>query len=245
MNGKVDISVDEVVSALKKTSLPTVIIEGKDDIIIFRKLERLLDGALDVLPVGGRNNVFSIFERRSEFSNKNVVYIADRDLYVITGVPEKYIDEKLIFTNGFSIENDIFLDVEINSMFTHEEVTKFKRDLDIFCRWYSLAVKRIIEGKPDKIRCHPKSILQNTESRPANVTLEQGEEYPEDLFEEIKRDAFKKVRGKSLLGLALIQLSTPNRKPIHTHESTFFDHAAVRPGELINSIFSKVEEAVS
>ena len=35
----VDYSVDELVSLLKKTNLPTIVVEGSDDIIIFRHLE--------------------------------------------------------------------------------------------------------------------------------------------------------------------------------------------------------------
>ena len=51
-------TVDELVSTLRRSKLPTVVVEGRDDMQIFRWMEDLLKvHEVDVLSVGGRPNL--------------------------------------------------------------------------------------------------------------------------------------------------------------------------------------------
>ncbi len=63
-------TVDELVSTLRRSKLPTVVVEGRDDMQIFRWMEDLLEvHEVDILGVGGRPNLFAIYDRKSEFAH--------------------------------------------------------------------------------------------------------------------------------------------------------------------------------
>src|SRR3954451_22189130 len=96
-----ELTIDEWIATLNHSSLPTLVIEGKDDAIIFRKLEEQAENLqLSVLPVGGRNMVLALFDRLADIkSEQAVVFVADRDLYVFSNVPAKYASDSMIFTD--------------------------------------------------------------------------------------------------------------------------------------------------
>lgn len=108
--------VNSTIYTLKTDSdLPTVIVEGRDDQVIYTWMRRLLNvpTKIDVLPVGNRDNVIEIYERRSEFDSRlPVAFMADLDKWVFDkrdkGGPAVYSD--IIWTKGYSLENDLYSD---------------------------------------------------------------------------------------------------------------------------------------
>lgn len=57
-------SVDELFALLKKTTIPTILVEGKDDIIIYRRIEDDLDDiGVDMLPAGNKGSVLELREK--------------------------------------------------------------------------------------------------------------------------------------------------------------------------------------
>ena len=64
-------TVDELVKTIQHSSLPTLAVEGEDDMTVFHYLERLLSpiGA-DVLPCGNRSQLLQVYGRRAEFSDR-------------------------------------------------------------------------------------------------------------------------------------------------------------------------------
>ena len=100
-------TVDELVSTLRRSRLPTIVVEGKEDMQIFRWMEHLLEiHEVDVLGVGGRSNLFAVYDRKSEFVHLPVAFIADQDKELFTRLPAGY--EEIIWTQGYSIENDLY-----------------------------------------------------------------------------------------------------------------------------------------
>jgi hypothetical protein len=100
-------TVNELVSMLRHSSEPTILVEGPDDIMVYRWLKQHIE-PLKASPIdcGGRQNLLSVYERRNEFSHVKTVFLADKDLYVFLGIPEEYSD--VLWTTGYSIENDIY-----------------------------------------------------------------------------------------------------------------------------------------
>ena len=110
-----DPTVDELVATLHRSELPTVVVEGKDDMQIYRWVEaRIGNRNADVLPVGGRENPLSVYERRTEYAHLPVAFVADRDMWLFSGIPPGYRD--IIWTEGYSIENDLYLGAELENM---------------------------------------------------------------------------------------------------------------------------------
>ena len=100
-------TVDECVALLRRTDLQTVIVEGKDDMQIYQWAERRVGiQKANVLPVGGRETLLAVYKRRSEFAHLPVAFVADRDLWLFSGIPPGYPD--IIWTEGYSIENDLY-----------------------------------------------------------------------------------------------------------------------------------------
>jgi hypothetical protein len=103
------LTIDDIVATLKRSSLPTVLVEGKEDIIIYRQIEQLFGATkINFLPCGGRNTLLKIFERRNEFSNIKTFFIADKDMWVFETPPIEY--HEVLFTTGYCLENDLYID---------------------------------------------------------------------------------------------------------------------------------------
>lgn len=238
-------TVDEILSTLKNSQLPTIIVEGSDDLLVYLRLEELLyEENVSVLSAGGRKNVLSIFDRANEIpKNKKVIFIADKDIWVLTGIPNNYIAKNLLFTNGYSIENDAFQDCDLPKFMSNSEKDKFEKELERFLLWYSIAVERHINHGDESIKNHPNHILDNIKEFQDLTSLKDGESFPTQRFEELKSDYKNLIRGKSLVQLAIRQLSYKGRQTRYS-ENNFLEYAGVHPGPLISSIFQKIETAI-
>ena len=69
---------EELKSTLKHSSIPTIIVEGKDDLKIYRWIEEDINASatmhIDIMPCGCRNTLIKLYNSRSDF--KKVLFIA-------------------------------------------------------------------------------------------------------------------------------------------------------------------------
>lgn len=233
-------TVDEIIALLKKTSLPTAICEGRDDIIIYRRFENHLSQFnLSVLPVGGREMVLSIFERRSEIpASVKLIFLIDRDTWVNTGVPQSYIDPKIVFTDGYSIENDVFRDGNFFGLLVNAEAEKFIAELKKYVEWYALALFRHLTDKSIPISKHPDHVLDSAQFS-SMLALDAHESYPVELRNKILSDYQKLLRGKSLLELLIRNTNSRKKQPKHSTQA-LLELVAARPGPLLASTLDAV-----
>ncbi len=138
----VEYNPDEIIAYLNNTDLPTVLVEGKGDQFVYRELQDeigLLE--IDFLPCGGRTALLKIFERKEEFANKKVIFIADKDLWVFTGIPDEY--EEVFFTLGYSIENDLYKDgkEDLEMLLKKKETDKKDKMIKSVCDWFAFEVE--------------------------------------------------------------------------------------------------------
>lgn len=236
------LDINEVISTLSRSSLPTVIIEGVDDVVVYRILEDIFsDFGISVLPVHGRKNVLKVFDRLNEIENREqVAFIADRDLWVISGIPVQYTSSRLIFTDGYSIENDIFRDSGIRNLMRRIEREKFEKDVEKYSHWYALTVKRTLENSHDVcIKTYPGILFDNASEYSRQIELRDNELYPDEILETVKSDIEKYIRGKSLMQIASRQLNCKGRD-IKINPTVFLGIAPSKPGPLLSDIFAKV-----
>jgi len=236
-----EITADEVIALLKKTSLPTLVVEGSDDMIVYRRFEdSLAHIGVSVLPVGGRTKVLEVFDRRAEIPpSVRTMFIADQDTWVNSGIPAAYSDQSLIFTDGYSIENDVYRDGELWTLLQAHERPVFEAELEEFIEWYALAVSRHLLGNAQQISLHPDHVL-NPIHRPALLALQPAEQYPTALRQELNADYKRLLRGKSLLALLLKHTNAKGRGVRHS-DSGLFDMVAVRPGALLIRLRQEIE----
>lgn len=215
MNGnKAHPTVDELFELLKRTSLPTVLVEGKDDIIFYRAIEQELEEyGIDMLPAGNKYSVMEIRRRLKETSiSAAIVYVVDNDLWVHAPPPPDVKDDLLICSSGYSVENDLYSDGELEKFLTPSELHVFKNELAQFLKWYALAVSRHLKGKTENsFRTHPGKLLDDPDYFKQQLILQEGEEYPAEFLADISGKYHSILRGKSLFSLLLRRLSHKNR----------------------------------
>lgn len=128
----------EVVGEAEHSQFPSVIVEGNDDVRWYPSLEK---GALRNVyfkAVGGRDNVLACYKLAEERQSRKIVCVADKDLWVIFGCPVGY--EKLILTEGYSIENDILKDSSIHLLFSEDERQWLEKCKELLSEWYAFYV---------------------------------------------------------------------------------------------------------
>jgi hypothetical protein len=121
-----DISVDELISTLNHSNAPTLILEGKDDYVAFEEFERNnVEWGFTVIAVKGRRNVINLLDRRDEIENPCIYYLMDQDEWCFTGIPNLYIDRRIGYTSGASIENELIIDGNPMAIMKPNEVARF------------------------------------------------------------------------------------------------------------------------
>ena len=220
---------------------------SNEDIIIYRNLEKNLIG-IDVLPVYGRKTVLDIFEEKQsnpKLKNKKIAFIADKDVWCNIGIPNKFTDSSLIFTTGYSLENDVFVDYNCQNIINNNE-NKSEFDLNKlkFIQWYALALQATLNNIDErqlstsasavhsdrKLSKHPNEVLNNFQNL---SELKSNETFPQLLEEQLISEFPLTIRGKSLM--ALFVKSCSNHKTLGIFESV-----AERPGHYIDKIFEQV-----
>jgi hypothetical protein len=245
-SNKTPLSVDELFSLIERSSLPTVLVEGDDDIIIFRRLEQLLrDKSVSVQPTGGRSALLKLFSRRSQWKNAPLVlFIADRDIWVYSDVPSEYKSDDLIFTDGYSIENDAFRDGNFLKLMDENEKNKFFEELRAFLFWYTHCLSKTVSGGEEDaltLKTHPNTVL---DSEPSIVEVCRGntkDDAMKEMYEMVLNDYDKLVRGKSLIAILMRHISYKGRAASHRH-AALLDQVGAAPGPFLRAIFSAVEQ---
>lgn len=260
------LTVDEIVATLRKTSLQTVIVEGTDDVRIYRRMKE--DTRLqncDFLHCNGRNTVLGIYERRAIFAKKQVAFIADKDMWVFKGIPEIY--DGVIFTEGYSIENDLYTDGKalIDALFSPKELALKVEIFENLIQWFAFEVEKWKGNNEDLDFAH--ITLLNTEVIAENGTQftnaflqKRGfKEAEQAILQEIKENYNLQIRGKFLFQVyqKLFEhlRKTENRNKRKEPKSTTytleqlhdlcFTEGKRNPNSLISQIKNKILENIA
>lgn len=230
----VQLTFEEIVATLRRTNIPTVVIEGLDDSVVYRRLEaESRDIQLSSFPVGGRSRVLELFENRDNLGlPANISFAADKDNWVFEGVPAKFTDPRLTFTRGYSIENDLYSDGELESLLVDDERRAFIDELSRFLRWY---VEVLLDADQDALGKHPNVVLGSSFTPRAWGDAEQ------KMYERMEMTYASELRGKSLMGLLVRQLSRPARHVSHRIDA-LLEVAAAKKGACISELFASVRQ---
>lgn len=208
---KATLSLEENIETLKRSKLPTIVTEGADDYQFFRRLEdELKDLGVSLFPAGGKTTALEIFNRRKEIGRNNVAFLIDSDLWVFSGRPSSYEHRKVICTDGYSIENDLYRDGELECLLTEAEKGVFAKELDSIGAWYSFCVSKLLVGEEATISIHPKQILDEGGIQYLNGIGYSGPS--EQIYALVKSNYDRLLRGKTLLHLLARQLSAAARQ---------------------------------
>jgi hypothetical protein len=209
---KVVMTDEEIVSSLKHSQLPTIIVEGPDDTMIYRwMLEDFEIGQACLLPCGGRDTLLNVYNRQNEFSHIPVLFIADKDTFVYSGVPHNY--SKITFTQGYSIENDLYQGRKIEQLLSKSEKKNFCKALQNFIRYYGCMLDRFTNGHTDySFREHPAKILTDSYDLSVNDIPGVFVEPNAATVQYLTNNYDLLLRGHSLFQILLMFLSPQHKK---------------------------------
>lgn len=146
-----DSTLENLVNVLRLSNKPNIIVEGRDDEIIYGTLvERL--GRFDVgfFSAGSKDTLLHLYEELSEYENAGdfrhapVAFIADRDMWLFRGIPDQYDD--IIWTEGYSIENDLYSYAKLRDRIGNK--AEYDQILDAISMWFAYKVEEYLEKNP-------------------------------------------------------------------------------------------------
>lgn len=206
------LSVEEIVSYLKRTTLPTVLVEGTDDKSVYRHIESRLENLeVDILVCGGREALLEIFSRKREFSRSSVVFVADKDMWYFTGIPEQY-KQEIIFSNGYSLENDLYVKELFENLLEADEKEQFYQLISELSKWFAFEVSRYKSEGYALCDIHINKITDGNMLAQRYLDEIGFVEPDTELVRDIITNYQHCLRGKNLFQAILRFLSNNNRK---------------------------------
>ena len=213
MCNNIKMTPNEIVESLKHSNTPTLIVEGKDDLFIYRWLvEQCNNFLLTILPCGGRVTLLEVYKRKEEFKHIKSLFIADKDMYRFNTIPEKY--QGIVFTKGYAIENDLYSGSILESFLEKNQIEKHHKLIQVISKWFAFEVEKFRETETiNTISHHINYILsKNKEDLSLGFCNEINYKEPQDeTLHEILGDYALNIRGKQLLQALTYFLSYKGR----------------------------------
>jgi hypothetical protein len=152
------LSPDEIVATLRNSALPTLLVEGRSDMDLFQAVEDLcFENRIDILPAGSRSALFEVFKRRTEFKRTPVAFLADSDMFLFSNVPPDLTG--IVFTDGYSIENDILAGGKALRLVGGRHRQKWENILASLARWFAAVTHRYLAGELVEYAQHPSRLV--------------------------------------------------------------------------------------
>lgn len=242
-------TVNELVSSLRRSKLPTVIVEGRDDMQIFRWMEDLFEvDEIDILGVGGRPNLFAVYDRKSEFAHLPVAFIADRDKELFTQLPAGY--DEIIWTQGYSIENDLYAgaDPSLENLMDPQEAAEHGQLLNTIIKWFAFEIEKFLAGRTPEFNHHCNEVVpQGQTEMNDGFRQRRGFRPPNSELQRQIRNAYQlQLQGKLLFQMLVRFLSKSNRRIKHRLHGLYeiaFKMTPFHP--LMNRIIQEIEQKIT
>lgn len=253
-----DPTIENLVIALRLSNKPNIIVEGRDDEIIYGTLvERLGRFDVDFFSAGSKDTLLYLYEELSEyekvgdFRHGPVAFIADRDMWLFRGIPNQYDD--IIWTEGYSIENDLYSYAKLRDRIGNK--TEYDHTLDAISMWFAYKVEEYLEKNPlektfESIRDEEHVDVAHHLNRiipPDKATLSPDLEFlPSDhkRVREVGKAYHLQLRGKLLFELLVRFLNKPKqgfRDATVSYHGLYNDAITVSESDLL---FSRLEDEV-
>lgn len=242
---EIRLSENEMVAHLKRTRLPTILVEGSDESLVYRYLEDRINVEnienANILICHGRNMLINVFKRREEFPRAKVVFVADQDMWFFEGIPKEY-KNKIVFTEGYSLENDLYIQTFFEKLLDNSELESFQNLIKELSVWFAFEVDRY--NKTGNFFCD----VHINEICPKNVLSERFKQKiqfvdpPILLIQRISQDYTKALRGKNLFEALLRFLSYSKRPSKYSRDNLIelgTKNENPRLTLLVNSILDK------
>lgn len=226
------------IALLENSIIPTLLTEGSTDYRVLRRIEKkLADCGVNFLPLGGRDNVLSVWAGLSPERRRTVAILVDLDMWLYFGVPQHLHDSNVILTQGYSIENDIFLDGPLFRLLSDEEKNSFHNDLEIVAIRHAREIHKCGQGEPFELKTSAYKILADGQ---VAIQLSAAEKR---WFDMLKSHFGQTLRGKSLFQLLARQLSSSGR-PVKFGYDHLYEIGASNLNGIFETLESRIRQAI-
>lgn len=208
-------TVDEIVAALRHGTMSYLIVEGKREMQLYR---HLLGGfpplTVQLQVCDGRDSLLKVYERRNEFSNVKVVFLADQDMWIYDpALKNPYPD--LVWTHGYCIENDLLACYAVGDLLLEPaEKVELGLALNSLIDWFSFEVEEFTAGRAAHVAASVTRVLGNAGSSlcPRFVAQRSYSPVGPNQRSRVSIDPWRLIRGKQLLDLLVRYLDKPGRE---------------------------------
>lgn len=194
-----DMTADELHSYLCRSTLPTLLVEGKGDRGVLREFGQLLASkSIDVLPVNGKLVLDAIYARREALTGAQVVFMRDRDEFCVIDTPEGFGDYEL--TSGYSLENDV-LDKDVIERLAGDTAGSLAALIAAFATWFRVRLQNYVLVDPSLALSIDVSRVLSDGTFTEMAAREVADTELAEPFSELDvgAPAWRWIRGKSLL----------------------------------------------
>lgn len=240
--------IEAFAAQIERSDLFSIVIEGVDDLLVYNEFEQIYEDLIpmvDILPVGGRNTVLGIFDRLKTTPHlQRTIFIVDKDQWVIKGIDSNYIHDRIIFTHGYSFENDIFIDGNLENDMRTKNANVFNEELSTVLNWYALEMDRILNGNITlNLSMHIDHLFNQAN---IHTTPQPDETFPTAVLAQLKTEYPRLLRGKTLLQFYKRVMNKRNgfdRKDGYG-TNAIIESVCKYKGNCLNEIFQKVDHLV-
>ncbi len=190
---------DELISAINHSSQPYIIVEGPNDVMVYRWILDEMDCSDLLEPRNGCDGVNALIRRRNEIVNPKVIFIIDKDTLVYSN--SEPVDNNVIYTEGYSIENDLYQGKSFEKhYFKKDDKSLFEKALNEFLRYYACELEKFKNSKEFDFTKSPESILSVNHLLDTSK-LTDYKEPSQSSVEYLRKDYDLLLRGHSLFHL--------------------------------------------
>jgi hypothetical protein len=155
--------------------------------------------------------MLSVYKRKDEFISSKAIFMADRDMWFFTGIPDDYAQD-IVYTQGYSIENDMYLPETFESLLSSEEAENFRLVLNQVVLWFSVQVAKALSGGAADCKAHVNHLCPECELADEFKVVIATSPPNQQLVDQIAANYHLALRGKSLFELLVRFLSHQKRQ---------------------------------
>ncbi len=241
-------TINEIIASINHSSQKVVLLEGKDDMAIYRTIKKMRpDLPFEWEALGGRRKVLDVFEEKHHI-HKKVAFLVDNDMWLFEPSQAPDDNAALIRTWGYSIENDLYASgkMSIDFQLTPVEREQKVKLLQSAAAWFASEVRKFRAGLPisiDVTLLNTDLILENEYEIRKDFLGNANyiEPTSAELQEIVQDDTYRCLRGKFLFQT---YLKIFNARQAEREKNVVFSPIKYKPEQLHTQCLARALETL-